>query len=72
MRQLPIRSTSAKNSIMNSPTIKQVVQELLNIRETVTVDEVIEYLDYMNKVRYSRTDIIKILEEIGNEKGKPS
>lgn len=57
---------------MHAPTIKQALQEFINNRENVTIEEKIEYLDHINKVRYSRTEVLKLLEEIASEKGRSS
>ena len=57
---------------MNSPTIKQTLQEFINNHENVTIEEIIEYLDYINKTRYSTMEVSKLLEEIISEKGRSS
>ncbi len=54
---------------MKSMNLKQVLREFINNREEVTIEEIIEYLDYINKVRYSRDEVTKMLEEITNLKG---
>ncbi len=51
---------------MKSLVLKQVVREFISKREVVTIEEIIEYLDHINKVRYSRNEVIKMLEEITN------
>lgn len=53
---------------MNSLTVQQALQKLLETRKDATIEEIIDYLDYVNKVRYSRNEIIMMLAELTNER----
>jgi hypothetical protein len=54
--------------IMNSFTVKRALKKLIDTRKDVTIEEIIDYLDYVNKVRYSRDEVITILAELTNER----
>jgi hypothetical protein len=54
--------------IMNSFTVQQALKKLIDTRKDVTIEDIIDYLDYVNKVRYSRDEVITILAELTNER----
>lgn len=51
---------------MKSLNVKQALQNFINIRKEATIEETIDYLDYVNKVRYSRDEVIMMLAELIN------
>jgi len=44
--------------------IKSKIIVLIKNQKEITIDDAIEYLDYVNKVRYSYTEINPILKEL--------
>ena len=47
--------------------IKESVLKITNSQKGVSLNEIIDYLDYVNKVRYSEDEINEILKELSNE-----
>lgn len=44
--------------------MKSKIIVLIKNQKEITIDDAIEYLDYVNKVRYSYTEINPILKEL--------
>ncbi|MHA4739599.1 hypothetical protein [Dyadobacter sp. MSC1_007] len=63
----PLNDLKSAFPIMNSFTVKQTIQKLIDTRKDVTIEEIIDYLDYINKVRYSRNDVMTMLAELTSE-----
>lgn len=47
--------------------MEESITELVKNNENVTLDQIIDYLDYLNKVRYQEREISPILEKLISE-----